>query len=153
VIRVEHLTKRYGDRVAVDDISFSVEPGEVIGFLGPNGAGKSTTLKMLTGYLSPNEGRVRIGEVDAVANPVAARKQIGYLPESVPLYRELRVDEYLRYRARLKGVPSRDVRAKVDKALERAWASPTRWSRTRRCSCSTSRPRASTRTRSARSAI
>jgi ABC-2 type transport system ATP-binding protein len=120
VIRVEHLTKRYGDRVAVDDISFSVEPGEVIGFLGPNGAGKSTTLKMLTGYLSPNEGRVRIGEVDAVANPVAARKQIGYLPESVPLYRELRVDEYLRYRARLKGVPSRDVRAKVDKALELA---------------------------------
>jgi ABC-2 type transport system ATP-binding protein len=120
VIRVEHLTKRYGDRVAVDDISFSVEAGEVIGFLGPNGAGKRTTLKMLTGYLSPNEGRVRIGDVDAVANPIAARKQIGYLPESVPLYRELRVDEYLRYRARLKGVPRRDVRAKVDKALELA---------------------------------
>ena len=120
VIRVEHLTKRYGERVAVDDISFSVEAGEVIGFLGPNGAGKSTTLKMLTGYLSPNEGRVRIGDVDAVANPVLARRQIGYLPESVPLYRELRVSEYLRYRARLKGVPRREVRAKVDKALELA---------------------------------
>jgi ABC-2 type transport system ATP-binding protein len=120
VIRVEHLTKRYGERTAVDDISFSVEAGEVIGFLGPNGAGKSTTLKMLTGYLSPNDGRVRIGDVDAVADPIAARRQIGYLPESVPLYRELRVTEYLRYRARLKGVPRRAVKASVEKALELA---------------------------------
>jgi ABC-2 type transport system ATP-binding protein len=120
VIRVEHLTKRYGERVAVDDISFNVEAGEVIGFLGPNGAGKSTTLKMLTGYLSPNEGRVRIGDVDAIANPVGARKQIGYLPESVPLYRELRVSEYLRYRARLKGVARRAVKDNVDKALQLA---------------------------------
>ena len=120
VIRVEHLTKRYGERLAVDDISFSVEPGEVIGFLGPNGAGKSTTLKMLTGYLTPNDGLVRVGDVDAVADPVAARRQIGYLPESVPLYRELRVTEYLRYRARLKGVARRAVKASVDRALEQA---------------------------------
>jgi ABC-2 type transport system ATP-binding protein len=120
VIRVEHLSKRYGDRLAVDDISFNVEAGEVIGFLGPNGAGKSTTLKMLTGYLSPNDGRVRIGDVDAVADPVRARRQIGYLPESVPLYRELRVTEYLRYRARLKGVARRAVKASVDRALELA---------------------------------
>ena len=120
VIRVEHLTKRYGERLAVDDVSFSVEAGEVIGFLGPNGAGKSTTLKMLTGYLTPNDGRVRVGDVDAVADPVGARRQIGYLPESVPLYRELRVTEYLRYRARLKGVARRAVTAAVDRALEQA---------------------------------
>jgi ABC-2 type transport system ATP-binding protein len=118
VIRVEHLTKRYGERVAVDDINFSVEPGEVIGFLGPNGAGKSTTLRMITGYLSPNDGRIRIGDVDAVADPVRARRLIGYMPESVPLYRELRVEEYLRYRARLKGVPRRQVAERVTKALE-----------------------------------
>jgi ABC-2 type transport system ATP-binding protein len=120
VIRVEHLTKRYGERVAVDDISFDVEPGEVIGFLGPNGAGKSTTLRMITGYLSPNEGRIRIGDVDAVADPVRARRLIGYMPESVPLYRELRVEEYLRYRARLKGVPRRQVAERVGKSLELA---------------------------------
>jgi ABC-2 type transport system ATP-binding protein len=118
VIRVEHLTKRYGERVAVDDINFNVEPGEVIGFLGPNGAGKSTTLRMITGYLTPNDGRIRIGDVDAVADPVRARQLIGYMPESVPLYRELRVEEYLRYRARLKGVPRRHVAERVTKALE-----------------------------------
>jgi ABC-2 type transport system ATP-binding protein len=120
VIRVEHLTKRYGERVAVDDINFNVEPGEVIGFLGPNGAGKSTTLRMLTGYLSPNDGRIRIGEVDAVADPVSARRLIGYMPESVPLYRELRVEEYLQYRARLKGVPRKQVKERVAKSLELA---------------------------------
>ncbi|MFI5307967.1 MAG: ABC transporter ATP-binding protein [Polyangiales bacterium] len=120
MITVEHLSKRYGDRVAVDDISFRVEPGEVIGFLGPNGAGKSTTLRMLTGYLAPNDGRIRIGDVDAVADSERARRLIGYLPESVPLYRELRVSEYLRFRARLKGVPRKQVQAHVDKALELA---------------------------------
>jgi ABC-2 type transport system ATP-binding protein len=120
VIRVEHLTKRYGERVAVDDVGFDVAPGEVIGFLGPNGAGKSTTLRMITGYLSPNDGRIRIGDVDAVADPVKARRLIGYMPESVPLYRELRVDEYLRYRARLKGVARRQVDARVKESLELA---------------------------------
>jgi ABC-2 type transport system ATP-binding protein len=117
VIRVEHLTKRYGERLAVSDVSFSVEPGEVIGFLGPNGAGKSTTLRMLTGYLTPDDGTVRIGDVDAVRDPVRARRLIGYMPESVPLYREMRVEEYLRYRARLKGVPRRKVTDRVDESL------------------------------------
>jgi ABC-2 type transport system ATP-binding protein len=120
VIKVDNLTKRYGERLAVDDLSFSVEAGEVIGILGPNGAGKSTTLRMLTGYLAPSDGRIRIGDVDAVRDPVAARRLIGYLPESVPLYRELRVAEYLDYRARLKGVPRRSVKASVDRALELA---------------------------------
>ncbi|MDD9938081.1 MAG: ABC transporter ATP-binding protein [Myxococcales bacterium] len=120
MIQIDHLTKRYGERLAVNDISFRVEPGEVIGFLGPNGAGKSTTLRMLTGYLTPNEGSIRIGDVDAIASPVKARKLIGYMPESVPLYREMRVEEYLRYRARLKQVPSAKRKAHIDKALELA---------------------------------
>jgi ABC-2 type transport system ATP-binding protein len=120
VIRVEHLTKRYGDRLAVEDVGFSVEPGEIIGFLGPNGAGKSTTLRMLTGYLAPDEGRIRIGDVDAVVDSERARRLIGYLPESVPLHRELRVSEYLGFRARLKGVARKQVRASVEKALELA---------------------------------
>src|SRR6202008_4138294 len=93
VIKVENLTKRYGERLAANDSSFRVDAGEVIGFLGPNGAGKSTTLRMLTGYLIPSEGQVRIGEVDAIARPLPARKLIGYMPESVPLHRELRVEE------------------------------------------------------------
>jgi ABC-2 type transport system ATP-binding protein len=120
VIRVENLYKRYGDRTAVDDISFNVDRGEVIGFLGPNGAGKSTTLRTVTGYLKPDGGRITIDGVDAVADPVRARKQIGYLPESVPLYRELRVEEYLKFRARLKGVPGRHIRERVHTSLEMA---------------------------------
>jgi ABC-2 type transport system ATP-binding protein len=120
VIQVEHLTKTYAERVAVDDVSFSVQSGEIIGFLGPNGAGKSTTLRMLTGYITPNEGRIRVGDVDALADPIAARKLIGYLPEAVPLHGELRVVEYLEFRARLKAVPRRQLRAAVDKALELA---------------------------------
>jgi ABC-2 type transport system ATP-binding protein len=120
MIEIEHLTKRYGERVAVDDISFGVKAGEIIGFLGPNGAGKSTTLRMLTGYLTPNEGRIRVGGVDAVADPIGARRLIGYMPEAVPLHGELRVTEYLEFRARLKGVARRQVRASVDKALELA---------------------------------
>lgn len=120
MIEVEHLTKRYGDRVAVSDVAFNVEPGEIVGFLGPNGAGKSTTLRMLTGYLVPNAGRIRINGVDAVAEPVKARKAIGYMPESVPLYKEMRVQEYLRYRAGLKEIPRRDVQQRIDAALELA---------------------------------
>lgn len=120
MIQVENLSKRYGDRTAVDDISFHVQPGEVIGFLGPNGAGKSTTLRMLTGYLTPNAGRIKIGNVDAIGDSIGARRLIGYLPESVPLHRELRVDEYLSFRARLKGVPARLVAERVKKSLEQA---------------------------------
>jgi ABC-2 type transport system ATP-binding protein len=117
VIEVENLTKKYGDRTAVAGINFSVRKGEIIGFLGPNGAGKSTTLRMLTGYLQPTEGAIRISGVDAIKDPIGARRFIGYLPESVPLYRELRVDEYLRYRARLKGVRRAQVPGRVDAVL------------------------------------
>jgi ABC-2 type transport system ATP-binding protein len=120
VIEVENLTKKYGDRTAVNAISFSVRKGEIIGFLGPNGAGKSTTLRMLTGYLQPTEGTIRVGGVDAVRDPIGARRFIGYLPESVPLYREMRVEEYLSYRARLKGVARSLVRKRVDAVLSLA---------------------------------
>jgi ABC-2 type transport system ATP-binding protein len=120
VIEVENLTRQYGDRTAVNGISFSVRKGEIIGFLGPNGAGKSTTLRMLTGYLQPTDGAIRVGGVDAVRDPIGARRFIGYLPESVPLYKEMRVEEYLRYRARLKGVPRPQVAARIDHVLAQA---------------------------------
>jgi len=120
MIEVEGLTKRYGLRTAVDGISFSVGQGEIVGFLGPNGAGKSTTLRMLTGYLAPSEGSIRIDGIDMLEKPIEARRRIGYMPEACPLYPEMRVVEYLRYRAELKGVASRDLTKRVDAALGQA---------------------------------
>jgi ABC-2 type transport system ATP-binding protein len=117
VIEVRHLTKRYGSRVAVDDLSFEVQKGEVVGFLGPNGAGKSTTLRMLTGFLEPSEGDVRVAGIDARTDPLELKRRVGYMPEAVPLYLEMRVVEYLRYRAELKGVPRHDIAKNVDRAL------------------------------------
>jgi ABC-2 type transport system ATP-binding protein len=120
VIEVRHLSKRYGERTAVNDLSFSVNRGEVVGFLGPNGAGKSTTLRMLTGFLEPSEGEIRVDGIDARAQPLEVKRRIGYMPEAVPLYLEMRVVEYLRYRAELKGVPRKAIAKNVDKALELA---------------------------------
>jgi ABC-2 type transport system ATP-binding protein len=120
VIEVDNLTKAYGDRLAVKNIRFSVKQGEVIGFLGPNGAGKSTTLRMLTGYLTPTDGTIRVGGIDAIEHPIEARRLIGYMPESVPLYGEMRVDEYLRYRASLKGVRRAALKSRVDASLQLA---------------------------------
>jgi ABC-2 type transport system ATP-binding protein len=120
VIEVRHLTKRYGDRVAVSDLSFDVARGDVVGFLGPNGAGKSTTLRMLTGFLEPSEGSIRIDGLDAVNDGLSVRKRVGYMPEAVPLYLEMRVIEYLRYRAELKGVPRAQIAKNVGRALELA---------------------------------
>lgn len=117
MIEVRHLTKRYGDRVAVRDLSFDVARGEVVGFLGPNGAGKSTTLRMLTGFLEPSEGEIKVDGIDARKQPIEVKRRIGYMPEAVPLYLEMRVSEYLRYRAELKGVPRRDIAKNVDRAL------------------------------------
>ena len=117
MIDVRNLTKQYGDRVAVRDLSFSVDAGEVVGFLGPNGAGKSTTLRMLTGFLEPSAGEIRIQGFDAQKQPLEVKRRIGYMPEAVPLYLDMRVSEYLRFRARLKGVARRDVAGRVDKAL------------------------------------
>jgi ABC-2 type transport system ATP-binding protein len=120
MIRVEHLTKRYGARVAVDDVSFAVGRGEVVGFLGPNGAGKSTTLRILTGFLGPTSGRVAIAGHDVVADSFEARQSIGYMPETVPLYPEMRVVEYLAFRAELKRVPRTRRALYVDDALGKA---------------------------------
>ncbi len=95
MIQVEHLVKKYGDKMAVNDISFSVGEGEILGFLGPNGAGKSTTMNILTGYLSATDGVVKIGGVDVLEDPIAAKQQIGFLPEQPPLYTDMTVKEYL----------------------------------------------------------
>jgi ABC-2 type transport system ATP-binding protein len=118
MIEVEALTRRYGSRLAVNDVSFRVERGEIVGFLGPNGAGKTTTLRMLTGYLAPTSGAVRIDGIDAIRSSIEARARLGYMPEGVPLYREMRVDEYLRHRAALKAVDG--IAEAVDRSLERA---------------------------------
>ncbi len=115
VIEVQALSKRYGSQLAVNDVSFRVEQGEIVGFLGPNGAGKTTTLRMLTGYLAPTAGKIQIDGIDAVQNSILARTRLGYMPEGVPLYREMRVHEYLRHRAALKQVSK--VRDAVDRAL------------------------------------
>lgn len=123
MIVVEKLTKRYGSRVAVDDVSFEVARGEIVGFLGPNGAGKSTTLRMITGFLAPTEGHVRIDGIDVHSDPVKARARFGYLPEGVPLYAEMRVSEYLEHRARLKGVSGKHARKEAEKALSLAGVS------------------------------
>ena len=119
MIEVQHLTKRFAALTAVDDVSFEVAPHEVIGFLGPNGAGKSTTLKVLTGYHTATSGTVVVDGHDVFREPEAVKRVIGYLPENVPLYPEMRVEEYLRYRAGLKRVPRSKRRAAVDGAMER----------------------------------
>src|SRR5262245_8703667 len=116
VIEAQDLTKQYGARTAIQDISFSVERGEILGFLGPNGAGKTTTMRILTGYMPPTTGRASIAGHDVFGDSLAARRQVGYLPESVPLYPEMTVAGYLDYMARLRRLPAR--RAAVQRAME-----------------------------------
>lgn len=118
MINVQNLTKRFSGRTAVDGISFQVQPGEIVGFLGPNGAGKSTTMRMLTGYLPPTSGAASINGHDVFSDSLAARREIGFMPENVPLYEDMRVMEYLTFRAALKGVKIREVRSSVDRAME-----------------------------------
>jgi ABC-2 type transport system ATP-binding protein len=120
VIEVEKLTKDYGTTIAVKDLSFQVEKGEIVGFLGPNGAGKSTTLRILAGFLGATSGTVRIAGFDVVKESLAARRALGYMPEAAPLYPELRVREYLDFRAALKRVPKRERKSAVARALEQS---------------------------------
>src|SRR5947209_6211181 len=105
MIQVENLTKYFGPVLAVDRVSFEVDKGEIVGFLGPNGAGKTTTMRILTTYLPATSGIAKIAGYDVMTQSMDVRRHIGYLPENVPLYGEMRVDEYLQYRARLRGVP------------------------------------------------
>ena len=119
MIKVSGVTKKYPARVAVDEISFEVARGEIVGFLGPNGAGKSTTMRMLTGYLSiDSNGSIDVAGYDVNQHPREVRRRVGYLPESCPLYPEMRVDEYLRFRAELKGVARSIRKSKVDEVKE-----------------------------------
>ncbi len=117
MIKVEGLTKRYGRTVAVDDISFEVEKGQIVGFLGPNGAGKTTTMRVLTCFLPPSAGTANVAGYDVLEAPLEVKKRIGYLPESPPLYPEMEVIEYLNFVGRLKGVSKADLRGRVDEVL------------------------------------
>ncbi len=119
MIEAKSLTRRYGPLVAVDRISFSVEPGTVLGFLGPNGAGKSTTMKMLTGFLAPTDGTAVIHGHDIRTDSLAARRKIGYLPEGAPLYGELSVERFLRFVAEARGFRGTDVGQRVNSAADR----------------------------------
>lgn len=119
LIRVENLCRYYGEIRALDDVSFDIGKGEVLGFLGPNGAGKSTTMQIISGNLAPSAGRVIINGIDILDRPKEAKAHLGYLPEQPPVYRELTVDEYLRYCARINRIPAKQRRAAVEKAKER----------------------------------
>jgi ABC-2 type transport system ATP-binding protein len=116
MIQVEGLTKRYGQRVAVDNVTFHAERGEIVGFLGPNGAGKTTTMRILTGYMPASEGKAVVAGYDVFTHSLEARQRTGYLPESVPLYTEMTVWQYLDFMAELRQVPNRDDR--VEEAME-----------------------------------
>jgi len=119
VIEVQGLTKRYGRTTAVDDLNFSVRRGEILGFLGPNGAGKTTTMRVLTCYLPPTLGKVTVAGYDVMEQPLEVKKRVGYLPETPPLYTDMRVREMLGFAARIKGVPRRQVKQRVEMAAEK----------------------------------
>jgi len=119
VIEVQHLTKRYGRVTAVDDVSFRVERGEILGFLGPNGAGKTTTMRVITGYMPPSEGRVVVAGFDVFDQPIEAKRRMGYLPETPPLYPDMTVREYLTFVARIKGVAGGERKTRVERAMAR----------------------------------
>ena len=119
MIEVVQLKKMYGDRPAVDGISFSVGRGEIIGFLGPNGAGKTTTMRVLTGYVAPTSGTARVAGFDVQQDPIAVKRRIGYLPEHPPLYREMVVRPFLRFVASVRGVPRKEIGPRVDRAIDR----------------------------------
>lgn len=118
MIKINSLTKRFGEHVAVDNLSFEVRPGEVLGFLGPNGAGKSTTMKMLTGFLAPDGGSASICGFDIRTQTLQAQRQMGYLPEGAPCYGDMRVKGFLEFIAQVRGLSGADRRRQVDRAVE-----------------------------------
>ena len=119
MIEVQHLTKRYGRTTAVDDISFRVERGEILGFLGPNGAGKTTTMRILTGYMPATEGKAIVAGFDVFDQPIEAKRRTGYLPETPPLYPDMSIAEYLGFVAKIKSVPSGERRQRIRYVMER----------------------------------
>lgn len=119
MIEVAGLTKRYGPTLAVSDVSFEVQKGEVLGFLGPNGAGKTTTMRVITGYLTPSEGKVRVAGYDIVDEPLEAKRRTGYLPETPPVYPDMTVGEYLAFVARIKGVPRKEIKTRIAEISEK----------------------------------
>lgn len=119
MIEVEHLTKFYGEKKAVDDISFHVEKGEILGFLGPNAAGKTTTMRIITCFLSASQGTVRVNGFDIFNNPIDVKRNIGYLPENPPLYVEMSVRDYLNFAGNIRNVPAHLLKSKVDEVMER----------------------------------
>ena len=118
MIKVENLTKRYAGQTAIQDLNFEVSRGEIMGFLGPNGAGKTTTMRILAGFMPPTSGRASIAGFDVFEQSLQARAHLGYMPENVPLYSDMRVTEYLNYRAALKGVPHRRISERVGDVKE-----------------------------------
>src|SRR3954454_16494457 len=119
MINVQNLTKYFGPIMAIDGISFQVDRGEIVGFLGPNGAGKTTTMRILTSFLPATSGIARVAGFDVMTESLGVRRSIGYLPESVPLYPEMRVEEYLNYRAQLKGLTRRPRMERISYCLDR----------------------------------
>lgn len=126
MVIAEHLHKTFGRFTAVKDATFSIDKGEIVGFLGPNGAGKTTTMKMLTGYLPPTAGTASIAGYDIIDKPLEARRHLGYMPENVPLYDDMRVYEYLDYRARLKGICGKSVRRQLGEVIDKCGLEPKR---------------------------
>ncbi|OFZ29037.1 MAG: MFS transporter [Bdellovibrionales bacterium RIFCSPHIGHO2_01_FULL_40_29] len=119
MIEVHQLCKNYGERKAITNLNFKIEKGDVVGFLGPNGAGKSTTMKIITGFMAPSSGEARVSGYDVFENPIEVKRRIGYLPETPPLYTDMKVQDYLRFVAELKQVDKNKVAAYVDRALEK----------------------------------
>lgn len=118
MIEVKNVTKKYGKVVAVDNISFTIQDGEIIGLLGPNGAGKSTTMNMITGYIEPTEGTIIVDNYDMSKKPKKAKKEIGYMPEGVPLYTDMTVKEFITYMAEIKKINKKERKEKVEKIIE-----------------------------------
>ena len=126
MIEVLNLTKKFGDRLVVSDVSFSAKKGEIVGFLGPNGAGKTTTIRMLATYLPPTSGTAKVAGYDILAQSDEVRRHIGYLPETPPLYGEMTVSEYLTFVARIKGIGARQVKSRVAAVLEKCFLTEAR---------------------------
>ncbi|HKJ67393.1 MAG TPA: ATP-binding cassette domain-containing protein [bacterium] len=118
MIEVKNVTKRFGDILAVDDVSFRVEEGEIVGFLGPNAAGKTTTMRIITNYMPATRGTVTVAGYDVFEEPLEVKKRIGYLPENPPLYLDMTVDDYLKFVAAIKGVEGKDIARQVDRVVE-----------------------------------